>query len=141
MKTTVTLLLFLFWFGGAAQTDLPISFTAAEHTSVTLWKEWDFSYDVMKTKMQVDFDGKTLTMQYQNGKPYWSTPVEKYQLFTDTKENEVTGVTYTLTINKDGFTRYIIIEIKKIYETWFSEIKIPHIDKTGEYRGYHYYRD
>lgn len=116
------------------------NFIATVKASVYSGKEWDFTYETLKTPMNISFDRKKLNMVYESGKEYASFEILRIITTKETRENEkVTQVNYALEYkDKNGYFGYILYEFKILYGEPMEIIKLPVILKGWIFSYTHY---
>lgn len=143
MKKIISILILtIFCSITAIGQDVNIKFKANEKASVTLGRKWDFSYETLNSKINVEFNGKTLHMFYDSGKEYWKTNVISYERKESKEYGELKEEFFILKIKEKGYIKYIIIEkdYDTLYEDILYQIQIPYVSKTGQILSYTYYQ-
>lgn len=121
--------------------DLPIKFKANEKANPWIGKEWDFSYEELKSPINVEFDGKNLNMYYDTDKKFLETNVVRYEYKENKEYDKLKSKIYILeTINKHGFTEYLLIEITYNFGDILYEIQLPFMDQKGIIMSYSRYQ-
>jgi hypothetical protein len=121
--------------------DLPVQFKANEEANPWIGKLWDYSYETMKTPINITFDGENLKMIYEGGKVYFEKEIINFQYKENKKYDEVKDKVYILeTKNEHNFTEYILIQITYSYGDVSYEIQLPYMDQKGIIMSYWRYQ-
>ncbi len=123
-----------------SQTELPIKFKANEDADVWIGKAWDYSYNPLKTPINVEFDGKKLIMHYDSGKIFWEIAIISYERKEKKNNDKIEKEAFILKIEDKGYIKYLVIEKAYSYGSVSTQIKIPYVSDTGETISYHYYQ-
>ena len=139
----ISTLILGFVFAGFSQEqtfNLPITFKADAVAKVWFGKAWNGEYEKMdgSSAKNIVFDGKVLNIYFDSGRTFWKTNVISYQKKEDKNSYEVKKISYILKIKDEGYIKYVIIS--KDFDNYYTDIRIPYLDKLGEVFLYNYYQ-
>jgi hypothetical protein len=125
LKALITATLAIVHAYGFSQTNLPIKFKAKVEYSKSLGKKGS-EFEDLKSPLNIEFDGKTLSMYYDTGKKWMEKTkvisyIRKEHKVYDRLESEV----YIIKLEIDNFEQYYIIEKKYSSIGDYFLIKIP----------------
>ena len=96
--------------------ELPLEFRANEKANPWIGKEWDFSYEKLKSPINVKFDGNNLKMYYDTGKNFLEKKIINYQYKENKEYDKIKNKVYILEAkNKHDLIEYIVIKISYSY--------------------------
>lgn len=127
MKRILFLILFtiIAKYSTAQEFDLPVSFKAEYETEITMGKEWDCNYSDLKDNLNISFNGKIISITYDNGDVFLKENVIAYKKEKRIKNGKLESIFYSIEIKKDGYISYIILEKNVNAISGSIDIKIP----------------
>lgn len=146
MKNVITLIILTLFcsqsFGQTtpvriADIKVPFRIKVTESAEVYLGKNWDYSYQPMRSPMIVAFLGDKLYMDYASGTSFTERPVSNYTVIEQSVGLSETK-SFILESPRDGITEYIVITISDDGFDLNFTVKYPYMNK-GEVTSYIYY--
>jgi len=121
--------------------ELPIKFKANEKADTWIGKDWDFSYEKLKSPINIEFDGINLKMYHDTGKNFFEKEIINYQYKENKEYDKIKNKVYILEAkNKHNLIEYMVIKISYSYGDVIYEIILPFMDQTGEVMSYSRYQ-